>query len=304
MINTSSPRQTFIFTSSMITAIVIIVIVAILLFLMFRNDYELYHLRTVRYEISSEKIAPEDSLRCVMLADLHDCIYGEHNRDLLLRVKEAKPDLILFAGDMVTSSRWPDFREAEKLFRAFTEIAPVYYAKGNHEKKMSMPDSPACEPWKEFQKKLEEMGIVFLDNREIPLNSSIVLAGLDTDFQYYKKVKRIFYPPEQMKKDLAEADRTRFNIVLAHNPRFFRTYETSGRDLFLSGHYHGGAIRIFGKIGVISPQFRPFPRYSRGLYRKRNTAMLVTGGCGSHKVNLRIHNQPEVVVIDLHGTIV
>lgn len=288
------------------TEIIIIVSALLVLFLalFLRNRYELSHLRTVHYEVSSEKIRPEDSLRAVLLTDLHGRSYGTDNEELIRRVEEAKPDVILFAGDMTTASRTPDYTAPRKLFRTLVKIAPVYYGMGNHEKKMSLPDSPAYPKWTQYRKELEESGIIFLPNRTVSLNESISLTGLDIDFRYYKKVKREFYPPEQMKKDLAEAPGKRFNIVLAHNPRFFRTYAESGRDLFLAGHYHGGAVRIFGKIGVISPQFRPFPRYSRGYYRRGETAMIVTGGCGSHKVNLRIHNQPEVVVIDIHGNLV
>ena len=289
----------------MLTTVIIIAIVAVLAGLLFlRNQYELSHLQTTRYEIESEKIAAEDGLKAVMLADLHNRTYGPENEELISRVKEEKPDVILFAGDMVTASRHPDYTPSISLFRNLLKIAPVYVAYGNHEKKMSLPSSPAYEPWNGFRKEMESEGIVFLNNESVSLNPSITLTGLDIAFRYYNKVKRKFYPPEQMKKDLAEADGKRFNIVLAHNPRFFKTYAQSGRDLFLAGHYHGGAVRIAGKIGMISPQFRMFPRYSKGRYKRGETTMIVTGGCGSHKVNLRIQNRPEVVVIKIHGNIV
>ena len=284
--------------------IIVLIIIGLAVLFALRNHYELYHLNTTYYEVASEKIRREDTLKVVMLADLHSRNYGEENSQLLERVAKEKPDMILLAGDIVTSHRVPDYTNDRKLFQNLLKIAPVYYAYGNHEKKMSLPNSPACPKWTAFHHELEEMGVVFLRNKSIDLNESIVLTGLDIDFRYYKKVKREYYKTEQMKKDLAEADRKRFNIVLAHNPRFFKTYAESGRDLFLAGHYHGGAFRIAGKIGVISPQFRFFPRYSKGLYRREATRMIVTGGCGSHKVNLRIQNRPEVVVINIHGNIV
>lgn len=287
----------------LVSIILFIVAILIILFLL-RNRYELRNLATTRYELHSDKIKPEDSVKVVFMADLHSRIYGDKNKELIERIAAENPDAILFAGDIVTSSRHPDYSENRNLFHELLKIAPIYYGKGNHEKKMSLSDSPACEKWWNFQREMEQEGIQFLDNRMVPINESITVTGLDIDFRYYNKIKREFYPPEQMKKDLAEADGKRFNIVLAHNPRFFRTYAESGRDLFLSGHYHGGAVRLFGKIGVISPQFRLFPRYSKGCYHKGDSTMIVTGGCGSHKVNLRIHNRPEVVVITLNGNLV
>lgn len=280
---------------------IVLLIVALAVLFALENRYELYHLKTTYYETASEKICPENALKAVFLADLHSRTYGEDNQKLLERIAEEKPDVILLAGDIVTAHRVPDYTEDRKLFQNLIRIAPVFYAYGNHEKKMSLPASPACRKWHAFQEELQEMGIVFLQNERVELNPDIVLTGLDIDFQYYNKVNRKFYKPEQMKKDLAEADKKRFNVILAHNPRFFQTYAESGGDLFLAGHYHGGAVRIAGKIGVISPQFRLFPRYSKGSYRKGQSRMIVTGGCGSHKVNLRIQNRPEVVVINIHG---
>lgn len=287
------------------TVSIILIIVAILLVaFVLRNWYELSHLRTTRYEIVSDKVKKGDGRKAVLLADLHGRKYGPENRLFIERVAQEQPDVIFLAGDMMTSSRTPDFASLRALLLALLKIAPVFYSFGNHEKRMSLPESPAFEAWNAFQAEMEEQGVTFLCNESVSLNESITVSGLDIDFSYYNKVKRKFYEPEQMKKDLAEADRKRFNIVLAHNPRFFRTYAENGEDLFLAGHYHGGAVRIAGKIGVVSPQFRLFPRYSRGRYQKGSAEMIVTGGCGSHKVNLRIQNKPEVVVITIHGNLV
>ena len=56
--------------------------------------------------------------------------------------------------------------------------------------------------------------------------------------------------------------------------------------------------------GVISPQFVFFPEYDKGVYKKENTEMIVSSGCGSHKVHLRLFNKPEVMVVDIHGHLI
>ena len=268
-----------------------------------RAVYELYHLKTVRYTILSEKIRREDARKVVFLTDLHGRRYGEENRNLLARVREEAPDLIVTAGDMITAKPDVDYLESIRLHKHLLEIAPVFASFGNHEKWMSLPESGMKASFAAYQKALSKAGVVWLNNTSFNVNPSICLSGLDIDFSYYNKIRRIFYPLDQMKKDLASPDEKRFNIILAHNPRFFKTYAAFGADLTLSGHYHGGAIRL-GRLALISPQFRLFPRYSRGLYRKDASQMIVSAGCGSHKVNLRLFNRPEIVVINIHGNLV
>ncbi|MBR2696571.1 MAG: metallophosphoesterase [Parasporobacterium sp.] len=284
--------------------IVIIILVVVIGIFAARNIYELHHLNIVNYRLTSKKVSPENSLKAVFLTDLHGRRYGENNRTLLKLVAKQKPDVILTGGDMVTASDRTDFPESIQLFQDLMKIAPVYSIPGNHEKRMNQPGEPTHRAFLAYKEELIENGVNYMENDSVSLNSQITLSGLDIDPTYYNKIRRNFYLPEQMKKDLAEVDRTRFNIVLAHNPRFFSTYAGSGADLFLAGHYHGGAVRIGKHVGVVSPQFVPFPKYTRGMYKKDDTAMIVSAGCGSHKVNLRLFNQPEIVVLEIHGNLV
>ena len=266
--------------------------------------YELKTLKSTYYDIHSDKIKGGDDVKAVLLTDLHERNYGDDNVTLIRRVKKASPDIILTAGDMITASEHPDYASSIALYKELLKIAPVYASYGNHEKRMA-EDKQYRKGFFAYFKQLEKIGVRWLLNDSVKINSSVILSGLDIDRKYYKKINRIFYPPSQMKHDLASIPEECFNIVLAHNPRFFSTYAQSGADLFLAGHYHGGAVRIFGaKVGVVSPQFRMFPKYSRGLYEKTDTKMIVSAGCGSHKVNLRINNKPEVVVIKIHGNLV
>ena len=136
----------------------------------------------------------------------------------------------------------------------------------------------------------------------------MTLYGLDLDLKYYPKLpyknKKPIYSAQEMEEDLGTMDPARYNIILAHSPRYFNAYASSGADLVLSGHYHGGAVRIPKLGGVISPQFVFFPEYDKGVYKKENTEMIVSSGCGSHKVHLRLFNKPEVMVVDIHGHLI
>lgn len=284
-----------------IWSLILIIFAVLLIAAVLRARYELRHPAVTRYTVESEKIRTEDSLRACLLSDLHGREYGPGNQVFYDMIKETEPDVILIAGDMLTAKAEPEFAQSIALYRELLKIAPVYAAFGNHEKRLSLPDRPLCEEFRRYQETLKEAGVCWLQNAGVPLNRSISVNGLDIDIRYYRKIRRENYELAQMKQDLASVSQECFNIILAHNPGFFPTYAAYGGDLYLAGHYHGGAVRLAGKIGLISPQFRPFPRYSKGRYQKDRTEMIVSAGCGTHKVNLRLFNKPEIVVIDLHG---
>lgn len=276
------------------------ILVVLIVILVIRNHYELGHLAKTFYDIQSEKLADGKSLKAVLLADLHGRTYGDDNCGLIRMIKEEEPDIIFLAGDMITYSMDPDIPALAKILKELREIAPVYYSPGNHEKKLKRNTNAFDELYPLF----EETGVRYMENTRADLEDNISVAGLDIGGRFYKKLKGEKYTAEDIKKDLPIPDENRYNIVLAHSPKFFDTYAEYGADLFLAGHYHGGAIRIGRNTGVISPQFVPFPGYSKGIFTKGRTQMIVTAGCGSHKVNLRIGNKPEVVIINIHGNLI
>ena len=96
---------------------------------------------------------------------------------------------------------------------------------------------------------------------------------------------------------VGDPDESRFNILLAHNPDYFKNYVKWGADMTLSGHVHGGVVRIPFWIGVISPMCMLFPKYSGGMYKKNDRAMIVSRGMGMHTIPLRMFNPAEIVVI-------
>jgi predicted MPP superfamily phosphohydrolase len=68
----------------------------------------------------------------------------------------------------------------------------------------------------------------------------------------------------------------------------------------LSGHLHGGVVRIPGVGGLLSPSREWFPEYDAGVFREGETQMVVSRGLGNSVIPIRVLNAPEVVVITLH----
>ena len=86
-------------------------------------------------------------------------------------------------------------------------------------------------------------------------------------------------------------------LLLAHSPLALDTYAAWGAELVVSGHVHGGMIRLPVVGGLLSPERKLFPAYSRGHYRQGHTDLIVTGGIAKP----RLFNPPELRIITLQG---
>ena len=285
--------------------IVIIVVAVLAVILAIRACYEYVTLTRSDYELETPKFPDGKSITLTVLADLHNRSYGEGNQKLLEMVRETKPDGILLVGDILTASVRKDPEPVFAFLKELSQISNVYYAPGNHERKIREDMDKYRDLNERFQRVLQEAQIRYLENAWDNLDEEIRIYGLDMDLSYYPKfVKTITaprYTSEKMQNDVGALDPARYNIVMAHTPKYFKAYAESGADLILSGHYHGGAVRIPKVGGVVSPQFVLFPKYDKGKYEADGSYMIVSSGCGSHKVHLRLWNKPEVMVVKIHG---
>ncbi|MBQ1286283.1 MAG: metallophosphoesterase, partial [Lachnospiraceae bacterium] len=227
--------------------IVIVAIVLILaVILTIRAFYEYASLVRTDYEIETEKFPAGKRLRLLVLSDLHDRVYGPENEKLLDLMKSCEPDAILLTGDILTASRKKDPNQVFAFLTKSSKIAPVYYAPGNHERKIKERKETFGILYDVFRRTLKQNQICYLENEKTDLDENVCLYGLDLDLKYFPKLpyknKKPIYTAEEMEEDLGKMDPSRYNIILAHSPRYFNAYAASGADLVLSGHYHGGAV--------------------------------------------------------------
>lgn len=255
----------------------------------------------VYYRLSSEKIS--EPVKFVLLSDLHNKSYGENNKDLIEAVISEAPDAILIAGDMITGKEPFDWQAAETLCTSLAKHFPVYYALGNHEARLKWKESKYPGAYERYIRFLENLGInVLADDSKQLEGYPIRIFGLQAEKKFYKRFCKTQMPDEYLLEHLGSNDETFYNIVLAHNPLYFDTYVKWNPDLVLSGHLHGGLVRLplFG--GVIAPNLRLFPKYDGGHFVKNNANMIVSRGLGFHNIEFRMWNQSEVVVITLVPT--
>lgn len=287
----------------MLKIIFFIVFILILLFFI-ECRRELGFFRTTRYELCVPKLAAlSKEKRIVLLADLHNKVYGEDNEDLLNGIRRENPDLILIPGDMLISKGTGDYEIALAFVSKLPEICPVYYSLGNHEQRLKEnPGKYEEYAYKEYKNKLLKAGVHILENKHthVMLDQLCVsIYGLELPMSTYEKFKSHRLSAGDVANCTGNVNPDNFNILLAHNPVFFEAYKAWGADLTASGHLHGGIIRIPGLGGIISPQVELFPKYSGEMTVEGTQAIVVSKGLGTHTFNLRFCNYAEMVTIRL-----
>lgn len=232
-----------------------------------------------------------DGCRAVVLGDLHTAYFGEDNQDLLDAVQAEAPDYIFLVGDLLDSFHDIPADYAAVVAEGLSAIAPTYYVTGNHE--WAIGHVP------ELKGTLTEHGVTVLSNQFLQLErngSAIVLAGID-DPNGYADQKT----PEELAAEVYAACGDPFWVLLAHrNNYFLERYSLLGADLVVSGHGHGGLVRLPFTDGLISVERTLFPSYTAGLYEENGSTLFVTRGLGNTGSTFRLFNRPEIAVVTLH----
>ena len=256
--------------------------------------------RTATYEVHNPKI--KNNVRFAVLADLHGNTFGEENSVLLGQIREYAPDAILIAGDMVVRMNPSTLETAKQLLYTLVKDYPVFYAMGNHESKMRAQGHIYRNEYLQYEAELKQKGICFLENEKAKITlagNPFVISGLELPLEYYHKPFSPKLTDEKMEELMGKPEPEAVNVLLAHNPKYGKTYFKWGADLTLSGHYHGGVLRFSRHVGAISSQFIPFPRYCCGDFYRKGKCMIVSAGLGEHTVPIRIHNPRELVFIEM-----
>lgn len=260
--------------------------------------YDTHHFVVRRYTFSSEKI--KQPVKLVMLSDLHNYQYGKDNVQLLDAIEKEAPDAVVLAGDMITAGKKEKFEKTVTFLEKIKDRYPLYYAYGNHEQKIKLYTEYYGDLGERYEKALAEACIEPLCNAQVFLPEwGIRIYGLEIGHAYFQRFHTKPFPKRYMETLLGEKNSDTFNVLLAHNPEYFPEYAAWGADLVLSGHIHGGIVRLPFLGGVISPAIRLFPKYDGGLFEENGSHMVLGRGIGTHSPNVRMFNPGELVVVEL-----
>ena len=245
-------------------------------------------LRIRRYTMCTPKISGR--LRLVLLADLHGCMYGENQQELLREVAALAPDAVLLGGDLVNSGK-PFGRAAAVAAKELAKRFPCFAVMGNNENRSGRA--------KQISGLLRCYGVQVLagEGAIVRLRGQrVAVCGVD-DFPSGKK---------QLLRQIYDAAKTTnpnlFRVLLVHRPERIHRCLPYGFDLVLAGHAHGGQWRIPGiaKDGLWAPGQGMLPRYAGGMYNMGETAFVVSRGLSGEKMRVpRLFNPPEIAVVDV-----
>ena len=235
--------------------------------------------------------APEafSGFKIAQISDLHNAEFGTDNQKLIDILKSEAPDAIVITGDLIDARR-TNTEIAESFARRCMEIADCYYVPGNHEARLGGT-------YDAFESALIADGVNVLRNGSVRIRKgmdAIRIVGVDDPA--FAKASDAITNLDAALEALSSDD---FTILLAHRPELIDEYSKWGIDLVLSGHAHGGQIRLPGIGGLYAPGQGFFPKYTSGNYTVGDTEMIVSRGIGNSAFPLRVNDRPEVVIVTL-----
>lgn len=239
------------------------------------------------YTVVSPKLTAE--VRLAVVTDFHS---SDNADDVVAMVASCAPDAVLLVGDLFdddTQNRPPE--RTLSLMRQLSAQYPCYYVSGNHEAWTGEMDA--------LYQQTEEAGVTVLRMSSGVLTvrgQRIALCGIPDPYEM------VFSgapdTEEQLRQALEDVDSADFTVLLAHRPELLAKYAQFPLDLVVSGHAHGGQVRIPGVLnGLYAPNQGWFPKLAGGAYTQDGTTLIVSRGLAVRTRLPRIFNRPEVVLV-------
>jgi predicted MPP superfamily phosphohydrolase len=251
-----------------------------------------------RVTLTLPRLAPSfDGYRIVQISDIHmdGWMTPERFGHVVDLVNEQEPDLVAITGDFVSSSARHISGLPEPLGR-FNARDGVVAVLGNHDYLNDASD---------VREALSSAGITDVSNAVCTLRreeAALHLCGVDCVMYGYDNLEEVLEALEQAIPGCA--------VLLAHEPDFADESAATGRfDLQLSGHSHGGQVRLpflgtplFVVPFSLYPDVPPLARkYTNGLYKVRKMYQYTNRGLGVMCLRLRLFCRPEVTVLTLRS---
>jgi len=262
-------------------------------------NYQNRHLIITQYNIVDQRWPAElNDWRIVQLSDLHNqAISGPGNQNILKTIQQLKPNLITITGDTF-DSRQTNIPANLSLIKQLKKIAPVYLIFVNHEF--------YNDDYLDLMQQAEQAGAVVLRDQIITITANghkITLVGLDDPVVLGGPLPRTVVQKiiSQKLTQLVSQNKEQLQqpvIVLAHRPELCFEYLAVQPIAILTGHTHGGQIKIPLVNTLYVPNQKLWPDYDQGIFSVDNSQLIISGGLGSSQISQRLNNYPEIVSLD------
>ncbi len=235
----------------------------------------------------TDKFLPHEEITIVQISDLHGKVFAPQNDPLVEAILEHHADLVVLTGDII-DSKTRDFADVFDFIERITAgYDKVYYVSGNHEWGNRYRD--------QFFAGLRERGVKILDNDscEVSIRGTVIqLVG----------VADVSAKRENVEEAFRGVDLTRYTILLSHSPQIVLQYEQLPADLILSGHTHGGQVRLPFIGALVAPHQGFFPKLDKGTFQLADEQYLyIDSGLGTSMLPIRFLNQSQFSVLRISG---
>lgn len=290
-----------------LTIIIIILILIVFVISYFENNNYI----TTSYDIHFDNL--KSPIKLCFLSDLHGNKFGPNNEKLIDDIINLQPDVVLITGDLIVEKYEESYETAitfikelsSKFYNGTNIRTRIFYSLGNHEEKALLDYSKKKLIGKLF-KTCKDNNVMILDNNssKIRINNQMInIAGISLGVAGYTKFTNKNITKELVDSCINKAySKTKYsdkdiNIVLSHHPYTFKFLNKY--FLVLSGHFHGGLVRLPLIGGLFTPQPLAKGIITHGINKAYNSTHIVSSGLGWHSIPIRLFNRTEIVDITI-----
>jgi hypothetical protein len=284
------------------------------------SQIECKHYKLSIFNVKNNK--NDEKTKLIFITDFHNKLYKTGYDSIIKDILKFNADYIILGGDLIEFSIFQSKKNIVGIKNTYKFLSQlldeinnnknynlkrILFSFGNHELRLKnrLDNDGLSEEYNKFINYMKENNIFILDNNTYKISDKISISGLTLYKGYYrnifsKKLKYKHIENDVLNEYFSDINKNDFNIIAFHKPDYAEDLIDFGYDLVLSGHYHGGLINVPYIGAVISPDFKPFPKYSNGMYEYKNAKVIVSAGLGEHFLKIRVNNIPEIVGINIY----
>ncbi|MTI46907.1 metallophosphoesterase [Sporosalibacterium faouarense] len=235
--------------------------------------------------LESDKIPKGESLKILQVSDMHNKKFPNANKKLFKLIRQSEADLIVITGDFI-DGKTKDFTYIYSFVDKLVKINPqIYFVSGNHEWRTGRNT--------ELVEGLKGKGVKVLNNRSEVFkkeNFIVNICGVDDSYTRHDNFEEAI---KGVNNDL-------YTVLLSHSPDLISRENTSFVDLILSGHTHGGQIRLPIIGALVAPGQGFFPKYDKGVFDLGSeTKLYLDSGLGTSTIPIRFWNRSQISLITI-----
>lgn len=267
--------------------IIFIVLLLAMLLVTIKIYFDTTTFKINKEQFQSDKLEEGTELKILQITDVHSRVFGAENSAVLEKVKELDADIIVLTGDLI-DRKTENLEIAYQLAEELVRINPdTYFVTGNHEHENLEKEA--------FLAGLKDRGIITLSNENTQFEKNGQLFNI-------VGVSDVSTEHEDMTLAFADLDTDKYTILLSHAPIVVQKYPDVDADIVLSGHTHGGQVRLPFIGALVAPDEGLLPELQKGIYPLGDERYLyIDSGLGTSALPIRFLNQSQISLITIQS---